>query len=129
MSKSKKISQNPGINFLISIIIGISAFVLLLSICAFLLLKININSNYLFLFNFVVSAISVFIGAFVSAYKSKNKKLLKGLLTSLILIIIYFFLFLFMNKYIFTMNLLLIIPVCILTGFIGCVTGINIKRR
>lgn len=128
MSKTKKINQNPATYFLISIMTGLAVFIILLSVCSFIVLRVSINKEYLFFINYAICAISIFTTSFMSAYKAVNKKLIKGLIASVVLTIIFTLIFFTINKYAITLKMLLIIAVCLISGFIGCVTGINSKR-
>lgn len=129
MSEFKTTMKKPVINCVLSIVAGLIVFILLTSSASVIMLNVNIDSKYLFLVNYVISAVSVFVSGLISAHKSIEKKLIKGLLSGIILLVVFLFVFLLFNKYIFGIKLLLIIPVSLISCFFGCVAGINMKRK
>lgn len=129
MSEFKKTTKKPVTNLLISVMTGIIVFIFLSSLSSIIMLNVNIEKNYLFLLNYFISALSIFVSALISAHKSTNKKLINGFITGIILIILFLLIYLSFNKYSFSLKLILIIPISFVFCFIGCVTGINMKRK
>lgn len=129
MSEFRKTTKSPVRTIFLSVLTGFIAFTLLTSLISIIMLNIHIENKYLYLLNYIISSLSILFSAMITANKSINKRLLNGFITGIILISIILLVYLSFNKYIFSLKLMLIIPVCLIFCFIGCVAGINMKKR
>ncbi|MBR5498010.1 MAG: TIGR04086 family membrane protein [Clostridia bacterium] len=129
MSRIKKLTKNPVGNIIFCLFSGIVLYFLLLSLTSYLILKIRISSEYLFLLNYIISTLSVMLTSLICAHNSHAKKLLKGFLCGTILCIFLFLIILFLNKSSLSIMLLLYIPICVISSITGCIAGINIRKQ
>lgn len=129
MSEFRKTTKSPVRTIFLSVLTGFIAFTLLTSLISIIMLNIHIENKYLYLLNYIISSLCILFSAMITANKSINKRLLNGFITGIILISIILLVYLSFNKYIFSLKLMLIIPVCLIFCFIGCVAGINMNKR
>ena len=128
MSEFRKTTKKPVITICFSVMAGIIIFILFYIILSFLILNIIIKKDYLYLFNFAISSVAVFISSFISSVRANNRKLIKGLLAGIVLLLLIFVIYFIANSYTLSLKLFIIVPVSLIFSFLGCVTGINSKR-
>jgi len=128
IKKSKKESSVLK-KILTALFAGLFAFIAILTISSFIIINISISPEYLFAFVLLASGISAIIGSVFSCMLQTSKLLFFGMLISAILAIFEFLLLLCFNNISLSNHIYLLFPVVILSGFFGCVLGINIKKK
>lgn len=114
---------------LYSVIAGILIFVILLAVSSLLILNIFIPSEYLYILILISSGISVITGAATGSFLAPAKRLFFGMAVTLTLTVIEFTLLLCFNNIEISSNIIIILPVAVIAGFIGSVTGVNIIKK
>ena len=128
--KHKRIKKSETILqiYLKSILFGNIAFLMLLSISAFILTKIYIETKFLFIFILCASAISVLIASLFIVLKTHKNKLINSIIINSILTLIHLIIIIVFNYPNVSLLMYLIIPLNIILSFIGSIAGIN-KRK
>lgn len=131
MRKSKNISSSTTFftTILKGIICGLTVFILILAVSSLIVLDTDIKSSFFFVLILINVGISSFAGASVTAICAKKSRLIISMFTVLILLSIIFLLLLCFNNASLSVRIYLIVPTSILSGFIGGVTGSNIRRK
>ena len=128
--KQKRINKSETLLqiYLKSILFGNIAFLMLLSISAFILTKIYIETKFLFIFILCASAISVLIASLFIVLKTHKNKLINSIIINSILTLIHLIIIIVFNYPNVSLLMYLIIPLNIILSFIGSIAGIN-KRK
>ena len=127
--KSKLKIHNPHVILILSVIAGIFIFVVLLCISAFIITKVAIKKEFLFLFIIASSGISSLLSSFAASNKISKNKLFAGLISALTITVIQFLIILCLNNNNLALKTYFIIPTDIILGFLGSIAGINILRK
>lgn len=129
--KAKKFKQERVVlkSILISLFIGLFAFVAVLSISSFIILKVSMQNEYLFIFVLVASGISAFLGSVSSCILLSSKRLISGMSIAAVFSVIEFIILLCFNNIALSNLVYLLFPIDMLCGFFGCVIGTNIKKK
>lgn len=128
--KIKRKTQNSLIkNCSIAFLTGFFIFVLLLIVSSFLILNIVIEYRYLYLFVMFATAVSALFCALFSSIFAEKNRLATGMIVTVSLIIAEFIILLCFNNISLSNNIYFLFPVSIVFGFIGCIIGINKKKK
>ena len=114
---------------LYSTITGILIFVILLAVSSLLILNIFIPSEYLYILILIASGLSVIAGSAFGSFTANTKKLFFGMAVALTLTVIEFVLLLCFNNIAISEKIIMILPVSVISGFIGSVAGVNIIKK
>lgn len=114
---------------LYSTITGILIFVILLAVSSLLILNIFIPSEYLYILILIASGLSVITGSAFGSFTANTKKLFFGMAVALTLTVIEFILLLCFNNIAISEKIIMILPVSVISGFIGSVAGANIIKK
>lgn len=128
---TKKIKKESSVakKFITALLSGLFAFFVILTISSFIIINVSIPTEYFFAFVLLASGISSISGALFSCILLSSKLLLTGMTTSSILAIIEFLILMCFNNISLSGFIYLLFPVVIFSGFLGCVIGINIKKK
>lgn len=127
MPKNK--NRNAFSNILKGFGAGLFTFLLLLSIFSLLIMKADIQNRYFYILILISAAISSFSGAFTSAFLQQKSRLIISSITSLCILLFTFILTLCFNNASMSVKIYLIIPAALISGFIGSLTGANIRKK
>lgn len=131
MRKSKSISTSNSIfaNILKGLITGITTFLVVLAVFSLIILKTDISGSLFYIFVLITVGLSAFFGSFVTAVCAKKSRLIIAMFTALFLLSMSFILLLCFNNASLSVKIYLSAPIAVLFGFIGGVTGSNIRRK
>ena len=126
MAKEKNINI---INLISGTIISILLTIIFLIIYATLLSYTNISENTITPVIFIITGICILIGSSISSINLKKQGMINGGLVGLIYVIfLYVVSSIFIAGFQLTLNTIWMIIICIVTGMIGGVIGINMKH-
>lgn len=125
--KSKKEMKSSNI-VIVTALVSILSFPVLLSLFSLIIMKYHTEPTVLQIFVIIAFGISAFMSAFISSFFVKSRRLIAGILTALSATICEFLFLLFINHMHVSLTCLFIFPVAIITAFMGCVFGINLKK-
>ncbi|MBR3767900.1 MAG: TIGR04086 family membrane protein [Clostridia bacterium] len=128
MAKKKLIkSSSKIVNIALSTLFGVFSAVIILMLCAFVLVKNDIPSEYIKFFWIPVSIVSGLISGLLAGKLTQSRGIIWGSLSSLIVAVIAFLTIFIFNS--FSINLLtfLIIPLTVLFGAVGGIISSNLK--
>ena len=126
MAKEKNINI---INLISGTIISILLTIIFLIIYATLLSYTNISENTITPVIFIITGICILIGSSISSINLKNQGMINGGWVGLIYVIfLYVVSSIFIAGFQLTLNTIWMIIICIVTGMIGGVIGINMKH-
>lgn len=135
MAKNVKVRKNTGTSdsnliktAAISLFSGVLTFVTFLAVFSVLIMNVNIDKNYLFLFVLISSGVSAFISSIAVCRLSSQKKLVFSLAVAIVLSVAEFLVMLCFNNASLSNLVYLLFPVAIIFGFVGCVAGMNIRK-
>ncbi len=130
--KVKSVKQKKELNsisvIMMSVFLSFAVFVFMLIIFSFYIMKTHTQISVLQLFVIIASGISTLFSGFLSSYAIKSKKLIFGMLSGIFVAVCEFLILLCFNNASLTWQVYFLIPVAIITSFVGCLTGINIKK-
>ena len=129
VKQKNKSNNNVVSKILYSAITGIVVFIILLAVSSLLILNILIPSERLYILILVASGISVIIGSACGSFTAYGRKLFFGMTVTLILTVIEFILLLCINNIAISINIIMMLPVSVISGLIGSVTGANIIKK
>lgn len=128
--KIKRKNENGVLkNLLISLMIGMIAFIGMMTVVSLIILNIAISQEYIYILVLIASGFSSLLGAAFACVFATGKRLITGMGLSVALAIIEFVLLLCFNNISLSNNIYFLLPTVIIFGFLGCLIGSNIKKK
>lgn len=133
ITKKTGINQSDENNKITSIIKGIiiSLIITILSLVIFsmILANTNIGEDTIMPTTTIITGISILVGSIISVLKIKKNGILNGAIVGLIYIITIYILSSIVNgEFTVNLNSLILIIVTIISGMVGGIIGVNIKK-
>lgn len=123
-NKSGK-QQNKIITYILSSVKGIVLFIIGLIILSLVILNNPSESLFVYVFSYILIALGGFTSGY-SAYKSlRGRGFLNGIVAASIYMCFLLILIVVLMKFQVKTNVLLIIPICVISGFLGGTIGAN----
>ncbi len=119
--KTKKLTNRTyGIPALytFAVLKGLAVFLNGLIMCSFMVLKSQ-QSNFFYYLAYLFVALGAFLCGYSASKKIKGKGFLKGLISSGIYMLVIILASLILMKFSISVNILLLIPLCLIPGFTG----------
>lgn len=124
-TKKKNKNQSKLLAYMLSAVKGLIVFVSGILIISLLLLKSSESSIVYFIASYFVIALGAFISGY-SGYKSlRGRGYQNGLVTAGIYVAVIFILITALMRFNIDTNILLIIPISLVSGFVGGTVGAN----
>ena len=111
-----------------SSVFSVVLFFALLAAFSLFIMKNHTETTLLQTFVIVSAGISTMFSAFICSYSVKAKRLIIGMLDSIFISVCEFIVLICFNNAELTWKVYFIIPITLLTAFLGCVLGINLKK-
>ena len=111
--------------YCISALKGLMIFLNGLGLLSLLLLKNSTDSVVFYVFSFVIMALGGFYSGFSSYRKLRGRGFLNGIIASAIYMGIIFIFTIALMRFNISANILIIVPVCMISGFLGGTVGAN----
>ncbi len=119
--KTKKLTNKsygvPAL-YAFAVLKGFAVFLNGLIMCSFMVLKSQ-QSNFFYYLVFMFVALGAFLSGYSASKKIMGKGFLKGLISSGIYMLGIFVVSLILMKFNISVNILMLIPLCLIPGFIG----------
>ena len=125
--KTKKLtkkSYNTPTLYAIAVVKGLVVFFMGLLLCSFLVLRSQ-QSNFFFYLTYVFISLGAFICGYVASKKINGRGFIKGLISSGIYLALIIVLSLALMRLHISFNILLLAPLCLLSGFTGGVLAVK----
>ncbi len=119
--KTKKISNknyNIPTLYAFSVIKGLLIFLNGITMCAFMVLKTP-QSNFFFYLVYLFVALGAFVCAYNASKNITGRGFIKGLISSGAYMLVILIISLILMKFNVSVNILLLVPLCLLPGFLG----------
>lgn len=119
--KTKKLTNknyNIPTLYAFSVIKGLVVFIIGLLFCAFMVLK-SPQSNFFFYMVYVFVALGAFSSGFCASKRINGRGFIKGLISSAAYMLVIIILSIILMKFNISVNLLLLVPLCLVSGFLG----------
>ena len=119
--KTKKLTNknyNIPTLYAFSVIKGLVIFIIGLLFCAFMVLK-SPQSNFFYYMVYVFVALGAFFSGFSASKRINGRGFIKGLISSAAYMLVIIILSINLMKFNISVNLLLLVPLCLLSGFLG----------
>lgn len=116
-------------SLLFSFFAGIFTFVAFLAVFSVVIMNFLIDKELFFLFVLLSSGISSFVCSITACRLSAQKKLIFSMSSSIILSVAEFLTILCFNNASLSNFVYFLFPIVIFFGFVGCVIGINVRKR
>lgn len=126
--KTKKNRENKYGKKITYLLCGLKGFVLFIVgalILSLLLLKSQNNNITLYIFLYMIIALGGFISGFSSYRRLKERGFLNGIIGSAVYCALVMLVIIIFMKFNVALNLLLVVPITILSGFLGGTIGAN----
>lgn len=128
-SKKEKIKKNkpqkPAVSYIISVLKGFAVSFAGLILISFLLINNGTFTTFTKIFIYVVIGLGALLSGFISNKKLKGRGIVNGLLSSAVYLLIYMMISLIVMRFQVGSNLLLLVPVVLLSGIIGGILSAN----
>ena len=96
-----------------------------LGLLSLILLKNSTDSVVFYVFSFVIMALGGFFSGFSAYRKLRGRGFLNGIIASAIYMGIIFIFTIALMRFNISANILIIVPVCLISGFLGGTVGAN----
>ncbi|MBE6802230.1 MAG: TIGR04086 family membrane protein [Ruminococcaceae bacterium] len=119
--KTKKLTNknyNIPTLYAFSVIKGLVIFISGLLFCAFMVLK-SPQSNFFYYMVYVFVALGAFLSGFSASKRINGRGFIKGLISSAAYMLVIIILSIILMKFNMSVNLLLLVPLCLVSGFLG----------
>lgn len=111
--------------YCISALKGLMIFLNGIGLLSLLLLKNSTDSVVFYVFSFVIMALGGFFSGFSAYRKLRGRGFLNGIIASAIYMGIIFIFTIALMRFNISANILIIAPVCMISGFLGGTVGAN----
>lgn len=111
--------------YCISALKGLMIFLNGLGLLSLILLKNSTDSVVFYVFSFVIMALGGFFSGFSAYRKLRGRGFLNGIIASAIYMGIIFIFTIALMRFNISANILIIVPVCMISGFLGGTVGAN----
>ncbi len=111
--------------YCISALKGLMIFLNGLGLLSLLLLKNSTDSVVFYVFSFVIMALGGFFSGFSAYRKLRGRGFLNGIIASAIYMGIIFIFTIALMRFNISANIMIIAPVCMISGFLGGTVGAN----
>lgn len=111
--------------YCISALKGLMIFLNGIGLLSLLLLKNSTDSVVFYIFSFVIMALGGFFSGFSAYRKLRGRGFLNGIIASAIYMGIIFIFTIALMRFNISANILIIAPVCLISGFLGGTVGAN----
>lgn len=111
------------------LIFGLASFLILISLFAFVITRIDLSENQIKICAVLCSALSSFIGGFSSTRSIRRKGVYLGAVTSLSMTVLIFLILLAVNGTDIGYTFFIVMPITLLTGSIGGISAVNIRGK
>lgn len=111
--------------YCISALKGLMIFLNGLGLLSLILLKNSTDSVVFYVFSFVIMALGGFFSGFSAYRKLRGRGFLNGIIASAIYMGIIFIFTIALMRFNISANILIIVPVCLISGFLGGTVGAN----
>ncbi len=125
--KSKKEMNNISV-LIMSVVLSFAVFGLMLVLFSFYIMRTHTEVGVLQLFVIIAAGVSTLFSGFLSSFSIKSKRLIFGMLSGIFVAVCEFLILLCFNNAALTWQVYYLIPVAIITSFVGCLTGTNLKN-
>ncbi len=125
--KTKKLTNknyNIPTLYAFSVLKGLVVFAIGVLICAFMVLK-STQSNFFFYFAYLFIALGAFLCAYDASKKITGKGFIKGIISSGAYSIVVLILSVILMKFNVSGNVVLLIPLCLIPGFLGGILAVK----
>ena len=123
-TKKQQKNQNKTVLCIISVLKGFAVFAIGFLLLSFLIYKANDNLFYYFAV-LAVLALGTFIAGYISYKKIGGRGIVCGLISAVIILALLIVIVLFTMKFEVTARILLLIPVCLVSGISGGILSAN----
>ena len=124
LKKNDKKYSKPTV-YCISALKGLMIFLNGLGLLSLILLKNSTDSVVFYVFSFVIMALGGFFSGFSAYRKLRGRGFLNGIIASAIYMGIIFIFTIALMRFNISANILIIVPVCMISGFLGGTVGAN----
>ncbi len=111
--------------YCISAIKGLVIFLIGLVILSLLVLNNSSDSGVFYVFSFVIMSLGAFLSGFSAYRKLRGRGFINGIIASAIYMGIIFIFTIALMRFNISANILMIAPVCLISGFLGGTVGAN----
>ena len=112
--------------YMFSALKGLVLFLIGLLITSLLIIKNSSNDGIIFyIFSFVLMALGGFVSGFSAHKKLKGRGFINGVIAASIYLLVLFIIIIISMKFQVGTNILLIAPICLVSGFLGGMVSAN----
>ena len=123
--KNREKKHSKQVTYLFCALKGFLVFIIGSLLLGFLLFKSQNNSLTLYIFLYFVIALGGFISGFSAYRRLKGRGFINGVIASIVYCSFIFFVVILMMRFNVSAQMLLLIPICVLSGFLGGTVGAN----
>lgn len=123
--KKNEKSKSRAVLYCFAVIKGLIVFTLGIAVLSLIILKNNPNSTVFYCFAYLIIALGSFTGGFGAHKKLRGRGFLNGLTASAVYMAVILIATVLIMKFNFSSNILIIVPICLISGFLGGTVSAN----